>query len=393
MPGYIRRRGKGCWEVTVDLGKNPTSGRRRRRFVAVRGAKRDAERVLAEALHQRDTGVDITPGKLTVGEYLRRWLRDYAANNVSLSTLERYRGIIETHLIPALVGLRLRDLRPAHIQAAYGRSLAAGGRADGGADGLRPRTVLKHHRLLHEALSHAVRWQLIARNPADAVTAPRPERTEMRVMDADDTRQLLEEAANTLYHALIYVALATGARMGELLALRWQDVDLDRATIHIIRSARRFPRRGVVYTDTKSHRSRRPVALSPDTTATLQRHRRAQAEQRLALGPAYSGEGLVFAGPTGKPLDDRNLRRAFDRMVAKAGLPRLRLHDLRHTAATLMLRAGVHPKVVSERLGHATVGLTLDTYSHVLPDLQRDAAQVMDGVLRPGIRRSATGAT
>jgi len=139
--------------------------------------------------------------------------------------------------------------------------------------------------------------------------------------------------------------------------------------------------------------ARVPVALSADTVALLQRHRRAQTEQRAALGPAYSGEGLVFAGPTGKPLDDRNLRRAFDRMVAKAGLPRLRLHDLRHTAATLMLRVGIHPKVVSERLGHATVGLTLNKYSHVLPDLQRDAAEVMDGVLRRGIRRSATGDT
>lgn len=381
MRGHIRRRGKQSWELTIDQGKDPTTGRRRRRFVTVQGTKHDAERILAEVLHQRDTGVDISPGKLTLAEYLRRWLRDYAANNVSLSTLERYRGIIETHLVPALGGLRLRDLRPAHIQAAYGRALAAGGRADGGAGGLRPRTVLKHHRLLHEALGHAVRWQLIARNPVEAVTPPRPERSEMRVLDTDDTRRLLEEAATTPYHALIYVAVATGARTGELLALRWQDVELDRATIHITRSARRFPRRGVVYTDTKSHRSRRPVALSPDTVATLQRHRRAQAEERLALGPAYSDEGLVFAGPTGKPLDDRNLRRAFDRMVARAGLPRLRLHDLRHTAATLMLRAGVHPKVVSERLGHATVSLTLDTYSHVLPDLQRDAAEVMDSVL------------
>lgn len=390
MAGYIRRRGRETWELTVDLGKDPATGRRRRRFINVRGSKRDAERTLAEAVHERDTGVDINPGKLTVGHYLRRWLGDYATHNVGPSTLERYRSIIEHHLIPALGGLRLRDLRPAHIQAAYSRGLAAGGRVDGAAGGLAPHTVLKHHRLLREALSHAVRWQLITRNPADAVTAPRPTRAEMRVLDSEEAARLLESAARSPYHTLIYVALATGARLGELLALRWQDLDLDGATLRIVRSARRFPGRGVLFQETKTHRSRRPVALSADTVAIIRDHRRAQAEHRLSLGPAYTDNGLVFPGPTGQPLDDSNLRRAFAAIVADAGLPRLRFHDLRHTAATLMLRAGVHPKVVSERLGHASVSLTLDTYSHVLPDLQRDAAEVMDAVLRPGIRRLAT---
>ena len=389
MAGYIRRRGKGSWEVTVDLGRDPTTRRRRRRFLAVRGTKRDAERALAEAVHQRDTGVDVTPGKLTVADYLHRWLRDYAAYNVAPSTLDRYTGIIKHHLIPVLGSLRLRDLRPAHIQGAYGRSLAAGGRADGAVGALAPRTVLHHHRLLHEALSHAVRWQLIARNPADAATAPRPGRPEMRVLDAEEAGRLLEAAAETPFYGLIYLALATGARLGELLALRWRDVELRRGVMQITRTARRFSGRGVIYSEPKTHRSRRPIALSSETTQILSEHRQSQVERRLLLGSAYAGEDLVFASPTGHPLDDSNLRRAFARTVAAAGLPRLRFHDLRHTAATLMLSAGVHPKVVSERLGHATVGITLDTYSHVLPDLQRDAAEALDSVLRPALKRPA----
>jgi len=389
MPGYIRRRGKGSWEVTVHLGKDPTTGRRRRRFVMVQGAKRDAERVLAEALHQRDTGVDISPGKLTVADYLRRWLRDYAAHNVGRSTLERYGGIVEHHLIPALGSLRLKDLRPAHIQEHYGRAQAAGGRADGSPGGLSPRTVLPHHRLLREALSHAVQWQLLAANPVDAVKPPRPRRQEMRVLDVDGAGQLLEAAAGTPYYSLFYLALATGARVGELLALRWQETDLERGVLHVVRSARRFAGQGVVFQDTKSHRSRRPVALSPDTVALLREHRRGQAEQRLALGPAYTDQGLVFASPTGQAIDGGNLRRALMRTAQAAGVAPLRFHDLRHTAATLMLRAGVHPKVVSERLGHATVSLTLDTYSHVLPDLQREAAEAMDAVLPLALRRPA----
>jgi integrase len=185
----------------------------------------------------------------------------------------------------------------------------------------------------------------------------------MRVLDAEEAGLLLEAAAETPFYALIYLALATGARIGELLALRWRDIDLDRASLHVSRTARRVTGKGIAYSEPKTHRSRRPVALSPETVQVLREHRRAQAERRLELGPVYADNGLVFASPTGHPLDDSNLRRAFGRIVAEAGLPRLRFHDLRHTAATLMLQAGVHPKVVSERLGHATVGITLDTYS------------------------------
>lgn len=393
MRGYIRRRGKGSWEITVYLGRDPATGRRSRRFMTVRGTKSDAERCLAEALHQRDTGVEIMPGKLTVADYLRRWLRDYATHNVAPSTLQRYASIIDNHLIPTLGSLRLRDLRPAHIQAAYGRALTPGGRADSTAGALAPRTVLKHHRLLHEALSHAVRWQLIARNPADAVTAPRPGRTEFRALSAEEAAALLEAADPTPLFSLLYLSLATGARQGELLALRWEDVDLDRGAMQIVRTARRHAGRGIVYRSPKSHRSQRPIALSPESVTILREHRGSQVEQRLLLGPAYSDSGLVFATAAGDPLDDSNVRRAFAGIARQAGFQRLRFHDLRHTAATLMFRAGVHPKVVSERLGHATVSLTLDTYSHVLPDLQRDAAEAMDAVLRTRTRRSATGAT
>ncbi len=391
MAGYIRRRGKGSWQVTVDLGKDPMTGWRRRRFLPVKGTKRDADRALAEAIHQRDTGIDVSPGKLTVADYLRRWLRDYAAQSVTASTLERYTSIVERHLIPALGSLRLRDLRPAHIQAAYGRARALGGRADGAAGGLSPRTVLKHHRLLHEALSHAVEWQLLALNPAASVKPPRPDRPEMRVLNAEEAGRLLEASADTPFYALAYLALATGARLGELLALRWRDADMDRGSLQVTRTARRVAGKGIAYSAPKTHRSRRPVALSSETVQVLREHRLAQAERRLELGPAYADNDLVFTGPTGHPLDDSNLRRAFRRTLADAGLPRLRFHDLRHSAATLMLQAGVHPKVVSERLGHATVGITLDTYSHVLPDLQRDAAEALDAVLRPALRRPASG--
>ena len=202
--------------------------------------------------------------------------------------------------------------------------------------------------------------------------------------------RLLEAAADSPLYALIYMALATGARIGELQALRWEDVDLDRRTLRVTRGVRRLRGKGVVFQDTKTHRSRRPVALSSDTVGVLRKHRLSQAERRLAAGPAYKDQGLVFSF-TGKPLDGGNVRHALARIARAAEVRPLRFHDLRHTAATLMLLAGVHPKVASERLGHATVSLTLDTYSHVLPDLQRDAAEAMDVFLKPAAKRPATG--
>lgn len=382
MAGYIRRRGKGSWEVTVDLGRDPATRRRNRRFFAVRGKREDAERALTAVLRERDLGNDLDPGRVTVGECLRRWLRDYAAANVAPSTLQRYTGIVEQHLIPALGTVRLRDLRPAHIQAAC----AAFGRQDGRGTQLSAKTVFEHHAVLREALNWAVRLQLLARNPAQAVSPARPQRPEMRVLSPDDAQRLLEAAGPTRHYQLIYLALATGARLGELLALRWADVDLQRGVMEITRTARFFSGKGVTFGQPKTHRSRRPIALSPETVALLREHRREQLEERLRAGPGYDDRDLVFADAAGGAIYDSTVRRAFYGIVREAGLAHLRIHDLRHTAATLMLRAGINPKVVSERLGHATVSITLDTYSHVLPDLQREAAAALDAVLGQGRR-------
>ena len=194
-------------------------------------------------------------------------------------------------------------------------------------------------------------------------------------------QRLLEAAGTTRQYPLIYLALATGARLGEMLALRWADVDLERGVMEITRTARFFSGEGVTFGQPKSHRSRRPIALSPETLAVLKEHRREQIEERLRVGPGYEDGDLVFADAAGRAVYDSTVRRAFYAIVRAAGLDHLRIHDLRHTAATLMLRAGVNPKVVSERLGHATVSITLDTYSHVLPDLQREAAAALDAIL------------
>jgi integrase len=338
-----------------------------------------------QLLHQRDGGIDAPPGKLAVGEYLQRWLEDYAKGNTAPRTYERYEQIVRQHLIPALGAIPLARLRPQHIQACYSEARQAG-RIDGKDGGLSAQTVLHHHRVLREALHHAVRWQLLARNPADAVEAPRPPRHEMRVLTPDGVQRLLAACEDSELYAIVFVAVATGLREGEILALRWSDVDLHGSSAHVTRTLQYVSGRGLLFREPKTSRSRRRVSLSRETVAVLSEHRRRQLERRLALGPGYEDQNLVFVGSAGKPIPPYSVSQRFATLVKAAGIGPLRFHDLRHTSATLMLSAGVHPKIVSERLGHSGVAITLDTYSHVLPGLQEEAANLLDAFLRSPAR-------
>lgn len=379
MQGHIRKRGKRSWAVVIELGRDPVTGKRRQSWRSIKGSKREAEALLVQLLHQRDTGIDRPPGRISTGEYLENWLRDYARVNTAPKTYQCYEDVVRRHLIPGLGSIPLTRLRPQHIQAHYSRALQ-GGRLDG-QGGLSARTVLRQHQVLHVALRHAVKWQLLASNPADAVQPPRPERHEIRALAVDEVRRLLKAADATAYGALVHLAVATGMRQGELLGLRWRDVDLEAGVLHVQQTCQWLPHRSFIFRQPKTQRSRRSVALSPESVRRLRRHRQRQLEERLLLGPAYEDSGLVFATPLGTPIDPSNLRRAWSGIVRAAGLEHLRFHDLRHAHATLLLRQGVHPKVVSERLGHSGVGITLDTYSHVLPDLQAQAAAQLDALL------------
>ena len=234
-----------------------------------------------------------------------------------------------------------------------------------------------------KALGQAVKWQLLPRNVCQAVEAPQPSRRELRALSPDEANQLLSVARReeTVFADAVIVAVHTGLRMGELLGLRWEDVDLEQSRLTIRRAAQYLPRRGILYREPKTIRSRRIVPLGATSVNALQRARRRQLEERLLVGPAYRDQRLVFSTALGTPIFPGNLRRAFLRMVASSGVGRLRFHDLRHTHASLLLARGVHPKVVSERLGHSGIGITLDVYSHVLPTLQEEAARELDAWL------------
>jgi len=376
MKGHIKQRSKGSWTLWVDLGRDPETGKRKQQTLTVRGSKKDAERELRAVLTRIEGGAHVKPAKMTVGEYLGSWLRDYVATNTAPSTTDGYSDIVRAHLIPAFGSLPLMALQPSHIQAYYGRMLESGRRD--GKGGLSAQTVKHHHRVLYEALKHAVKHGVLIRNVAEAVDPPRPDGKEMATLEPDDVHPLLNAAHETPYYTLFYTAIYTGLRRSELLGLRWRDVDLDLATLSVVQTLHYVPKKGYTFREPKTKRSRRLVDLSPSLALLLREHRANQELERTLLGRLLKPDDLVFSYPDGTPLPPNSVTKAFHKLAQSLGLSNIRLHDLRHTHATLMLRQGVHPKVVSERLGHSSVAITLDTYSHVLPGIQAAAAQRFD---------------
>jgi integrase len=354
-------------------------GGRRQKWHTVHGSKKDAERELARLVHDLNTGEYVEPSRMTVGAYLERWLADYARSSVSGKTFERYEEIVRTSLIPGLGHILMAKLQPLQIQAFYSESLQ-NGRKDG-RGGLSAQTVIHYHRVLRKALHDAVRWQLVARNPADSVEPPRPVRREMKVLDGDQVARLLEAAQDSWHYIPILLAVATGLRRGEILALRWEDIDLGEGILAVRRSLEQT-RQGLSFKEPKTAKGRRTVVLPGMAVDELRRHQEEQVVAKLLLGPGYHDQGLVCAEDDGRPIIPDHVTRDFPVLVRKAGLPPIRFHDLRHTHATMLLREGIHPKVVSERLGHSTIGITLDTYSHVLPSMQEEAARRLDIALR-----------
>ena len=382
MKGHIKKRSKKSWSIVLYLGRDE-SGKRKQKWHTVQGTKKDAEAELARLINEVNTGDYVEPSKMLVREYLDRWLKDYAGQAASPKTLERYHQIIDGNIKPALGGYTLPKLKPLHIQSFYTEARTTG-RKDG-KGGLSAQTVLHFHRILHRALGQAVKWQLLVRNPVDAVEPPRPERKEMKVLDNAGTAQLLKKLDGSLLYMPVIIAVTTGMRRGELLALSWRNVDLKSGQI-TINQALEQTKEGVRFKTPKTDRSRRGVALPSFVVDILKAHKKEQAETRLRLGPAYENNDLVFPRPDGTVWPPDSFSTAFAAFIRRSKLPHVRLHDLRHSHATQLLLQGVHPKVVSERLGHSKVGITLDTYSHVLPGMQEDAAEKIDIALRIAIQ-------
>ena len=374
MRGCITHRADGTYAAVIELSRGPDGGRRHKWFGGYR-TRKEAQTRLTELMHELQVNTFVAPTKMTVAEYLRRWLAESAAHRLSGKSFERTQCIVERHLIPELGGYRLAELRPLHVQA-YLTGARKAGRKNG-SGGLAGATLLKHFEVLHSALGQAVRWELIARNPADAVDRPRIDKRPgqaIRALSADEVAGLLAAAVDTRLYAPIIVAVTTGLRRGELLALRWADLDLEKATLSVNRALEETGA-GVAFKAPKTARSRRTMPLAQVTVQALRAHHRAQAQLKLALGPAYADQDLVFATPEGAVWYPTNFSRAFRTFKARHSYS-FRFHDLRHTHASLLLAQGAHVKVVQERLGHASVTMN---HGHLLTPAAR----------RPGGRSGA----
>lgn len=333
-------------QITLPSGKRKT-----------KSAKTQNE-VRSWLLKQRKTlsdGLLFEDESITLENFLTRFMNDVVKHTLRPTTIESYKYLIEHLILPELGSMRLVKIRPDHIQNLYSKKLE---------EGLSKRTVQYAHAVLRRALNQAVKWGLLNKNPASLVDAPRPTKKTPETMSIDQAKQFLAALKDHRWYPIYLLAITTGMREGELLGLHWEDVDLKNSQIHVQHQVQFLPGQGLVVSGPKTKRSKRTIALSPLATQVL--------EEMKGVS------GLVFITSNGTPISPRNLQRHFHQALEKVGLPNIRFHDLRHTAATLLLTQNVHPKIVQEMLGHSSISLTLDTYSHIIPAMQKEAAKKME---------------
>lgn len=374
MPGRIIEEIKGKkYKIIIEAGRDPQTGNRKRIVRTVHGRKTEAEKLCADLARELDTGTYIQPTRSTVAEYIREWLESYAKNKAP-STYAGYKRIAQAHIIPKLGSLVLSKLQPMHIQGYYTEQLACG-RKDG-KGGLSNNTVIRHHALLHKALECAVQWQYLARNPAAYVEVPPAEQAEMHPPTANQLCKLLQLAHGHRDEYLIIAAAYTGMREGELLALAWPNIDLEENSICRVRKTVGYINgQGFVFrAQGKSKKARRDLPLPDVVVAALKAQKKLLAQEKLSAGKKYDGQhNLAFPDTLGRPMDPSALGRRFKKLAVAAGAPDSRFHDLRHRYATDLLEQGEHPRIVQELLGHQTITVTMGTYSHVSPGLQKSA--------------------
>src|SRR5918997_2139921 len=343
-----------------------------KRYYVSAKTKTETDQKLRQAMTDADRGLTFDAGGLTLGDYLDRWLNDSVRDTVRDTTFERYEQIVRMHIKPALGRVKLKNLTPTHVRGLYKATLQS----------LSPRTVQYIHVTLHKALKQAVNDGLVPRNVTEAVKPPQVRREEIHPLTPEQVNALLNAARGDRLEALYMLAIHTGLRQGELLGLKWEDVNLEEGTLQMRRTLT-TTKGGPVLSTPKTKGSRRSVRLTQSAVEALRRHLQQQLGEIDMAGSLWEENGLIFASETGEPLERRSIvKYQFKKVLKCAGLPDKRFHDLRHTCATLLLGRNVNPKIVSEMLGHATIAITLDTYSHVLPNMQDHAAQALEEALR-----------
>lgn len=360
--GSVYKRGDR-WVAQVGSGKNRTY----KSF----DTQREANRWGSKMVEQIRQGLLTLRNKISLSKFLDDWLV-IARSSIRPNTSLQYTQIVHKHIVPTLGNILLRELQADHVQRLYTEKLASG---------VSPRSTRLIHAVLHRALNHALKQGLVSRNVSDAATLPKVPRKEMKTLDDYQVRQLIQATDDVQMQVLFWIAVTTGLRKGEILGLKWSDLDWQTRKLQIQRQVQRRAGEGLIFCEPKSASGRRVVVLGEKTLDRLREHREAQYQKRIQVGDLWQDFDLIFTSPIGTPLDQSKVSKVYKECLSKTGLPMIRFHDLRHTAATMMLQQGIHPKVVQERLGHSDISLTLNTYSHVLPSMQDEAAEKMDELL------------
>lgn len=380
----FKRKSDGRWCAVVTTGYSADTGKPIRAYY-YGSSRAEAVALRDEALKDVKAGTYVKPVKQTVGEWLTTWLETYVAPSVRPKTWEGYESNIRVHLRPALGGIELRGLQTNHVQRMVNEKQKAG---------LSPRTIESMVNTLKAALKQAMIEGLVTRNVAEHARKPRKEQTDIRVLSVEEMNALTTVAMEDRLGPLFIVMLGTGMRVGEILALEWKHIDLAKSNLSVVQSAvtAKTPNakaRQKLIQNPKTEKGKRQIPLPEDVATVLDQWRKIQAQEKLKLGPLYKNSGRVFTSTIGTPLIARNVARKLSQLAEKAGVEHVNPHALRHTFATRLLEAGVHPKVVQEMLGHKDITLTLNTYSHVMPNIKQAAAQALNQMLQLGKARKS----
>ena len=369
MRGHIRRRGEHSWELKYDVGTDPRTGRRVTKFVSFKGNKREAQAELVRLMDTVRRGEHVDPSKLTMSEFLDRWEQGWAALHVGPATRERYVGLLALHVRPHIGASSLHRLQPVHLAELYAKLLEK--RVSAG-------TIKDVHQVIHKALTVAVEWSLLSRNPAAIARPPRVQTREIEIITVEQAQRILQCLRGRALYPIIALALATGMRRGELLALRWGDVDLDARRIQVERSLEQT-KAGLRSKEPKTKHGRRSIKISPSVVAELKAHWAQQQAHRLKLGLGRAGDGdLIFPSWDGAPRSPGATTVEWRRALAEFKLPAVSLHALRHTHASQLIAAGMDPVAISRRLGHASPTITLGIYGHLFENSDDRAAEIIE---------------
>ncbi|MBG9772377.1 tyrosine-type recombinase/integrase [Brevibacillus laterosporus] len=378
MKGHVRKRGDK-WCFVVELPRDESTGKRKQKWFSGFTKKKDAEQALTQKLHELQTGLTIDASDMTVSQYMEYWLENYAKASTRPTTHNVYEKRVKRYIIPRIGRIKLKDLKVIHLQKMYTDLLKNGAMYREG--GISPITIRHIHGLIHKALQNAERWQMVSRNVARLVELPRVEKKETIVLTREQVQVLVESVKGKELCIPVLLAVTTGMRYAEVFGLAWKDIDFEKKTIHVKQQLVRT--KGAYHlTPPKTKSSERIISLSESLIGPLKQHKAEQAQSKLLFGPSFNVDGLVCCRPEdGLPYSATPARRKFRRLLEEAGLPDIRIHDLRHTVATLLLETGVHPKIVSELLGHANIGITLDRYSHVSMTMQQEAIASLENAI------------